>query len=78
MNDAQNQAFKAASGGLDSHVMYLLCMGLLVGILFLWAAWGISDVWQGWAETKVKEKAMVRWLLRAVLLIVMSLWMFSS
>nr|WP_090964852.1 TIGR03758 family integrating conjugative element protein [Pantoea varia] len=44
MTPAQEAAFKAASGNLEPSGMHLLCPGLLIGLLFFWAAWAIIDV----------------------------------
>ncbi|RAW91738.1 TIGR03758 family integrating conjugative element protein [Photorhabdus laumondii] len=78
MNEVQRNAFRAASGNLDPHVMPFLCIGLLIAVLFLWAAWGMVDVWQGWANEKVREAAMSRFVIRVALLLVMVIWMFAS
>ncbi len=78
MNEVQRNAFRAASGNLDPHVMPFLCIGLLIAVLFLWAAWGMVDVWQGWANEKVREAAMNRFVIRVALLLVMVIWMFAS
>ncbi|SQA98014.1 integrating conjugative element protein, PFL_4701 family [Cedecea neteri] len=53
-------------------------MGFLVEGLFLWAAWALTDVWNGWANEKVRHAALVRFAIRAVILIVVSIWMFAS
>ncbi|MCK3668857.1 TIGR03758 family integrating conjugative element protein [Photorhabdus noenieputensis] len=58
--------------------MQFLCIGLLIAVLFLWAAWGMVDVWQGWANEKVREAAMNRFVIRVALLLVMAIWMFAS
>lgn len=49
MTAAQINAFKTASGNIDISVLYLVSVGLLLCVLFLWAAWAAVDVWHGWA-----------------------------
>ncbi|EKE4609231.1 TIGR03758 family integrating conjugative element protein, partial [Escherichia coli] len=48
LTSAQAAAFKVASGDVDLNVLHLSLLGLLIAVLFLWAAWGLSDVWSGW------------------------------
>ncbi|UAN63385.1 TIGR03758 family integrating conjugative element protein [Serratia sp. JSRIV006] len=78
MSSAQSTAFKAASGNIDASVLHLLCIGLLLATLFLWAAWGLMDVYNGWAHTRVRNATLVRFCIRTVLLLVVSIWMFAS
>lgn len=79
MTPQQQQAFEAAAGpGMTTGTLNLLCIGALLAVLFLWAAWGLVDVYQGWANEKVRSAKMVRFVIRAVLLLVVSIWMFAS
>ena len=79
MNATQKSAFETAAGpGMTVDVLNLLCIGALLAVLFLWAAWGLVDVYQGWANEKVRSANMVRFVIRAVLLLVVSIWMFAS
>lgn len=77
MSAAQSAAFKSASD-LDPQLLSFICVGFLLAILFLWAAWALNDVWNGWANEKVRDAAMGRFVFRAVILLVMSIWMFAS
>lgn len=78
MTAAQIAAFTVASGRTDIRLLHLACVGFLLAVLFLWAAWALTDVWSGWAHESVRHAALVRFALRAVLLIVLSIWMFAS
>lgn len=78
MTAGQTAAFTAASGHLDIPLLHLACVGFLVAVLFLWAAWALADVWNGWANEKVRHAPLVRFAIRAVLLIVVSIWMFAN
>lgn len=78
MTAAQTAAFNAASGYLNIPLLHLACVGFLIAALFLWAAWALSDVWNGWANEKVRHAALARFAIRAVVLIVVSIWMFAS
>lgn len=79
MNPQQQQAFEAAAGsGMTAGVLNLLCIGALLAVLFLWAAWGLVDVYQGWSNEKVRSANMARFAIRTVLLLVVCIWMFAS
>ena len=78
MTSAQLTAFKAASGNVEVSLLYLVCIGVLLAFLFLWAAWSLSDVWSGWSNEKVRNAALGRFTIRAALLLVVSIWMFAS
>lgn len=79
MNPQQQQAFEAAAGpGVTANVLNLLCIGTLLAVLFLWAAWGLVDVYRGWSNEKVRSANMVRFAIRAVLLLLVCIWMFAS
>lgn len=79
MNPQQQQAFEAAAGpGMTANVLNLLCIGALLAVLFLWAAWGLVDVYRGWSNEKVRSANMVRFAIRAVLLLLVCIWMFAS
>ncbi|MCI3336442.1 TIGR03758 family integrating conjugative element protein, partial [Escherichia coli] len=53
LTSAQITAFKVASGDVDLNVVHLTSVGMLVAVLFLWAAWGLSDAWSGWRNGDV-------------------------
>ena len=74
LTSAQAAAFKVASGD----VLHLSLLGLLIAVLFLWAAWGLSDVWSGWRNGDVRESAFIWFTARTVLLLVASIWMFAG
>ncbi|EGT3611395.1 TIGR03758 family integrating conjugative element protein [Morganella morganii] len=79
MNPQQQNAFEAAAGsGMTVSVLNLLCVGALLAVLFLWATWGLVSVYQGWANEKVRSANMVRFAIRVVLLLLVSIWMFAS
>ncbi len=48
---AQINAFKTASGNIDISVLYLVSFGLLLCVLFLWAAWAAVNVRHGRENT---------------------------
>lgn len=78
MTSAQIAAFKSASGNLEPSGLHLLCLGLMFGFMFWWAAWAIVDVYSGWANQRLKDGALGRAIVRSVLLLVVSIWMFGS
>ena len=78
MPGAQEQAFNAASGGVEDSILSLICIGGLLATLFVWAAWALIDVYQGWSNEKVRNGALVHFVIKTVLLLVVSIWMFAS
>ena len=78
LTSAQAAAFKVASGDVDLNVLHLFSLGLLIAVLFLWAAWGLSDVWSGWRNGDVRESAFIWFTARTVLLLIASIWMFAG
>lgn len=78
MSSAQEQAFNAASGGVDSSILSLICLGGLLATLFVWAAWALVDIWQGWSNEKVRNSALIHFTVRLVILLLVSTWMFAS
>ncbi|WP_319928288.1 TIGR03758 family integrating conjugative element protein [Xenorhabdus santafensis] len=56
MTPTQRNAFEVASGHFDIHFLYLVCVGFFLATLFLWAAWAAVDVWNGWANEKVRNQ----------------------
>ncbi|MDC9612916.1 TIGR03758 family integrating conjugative element protein [Xenorhabdus khoisanae] len=79
MDSIQEQAFKVASGNdIPIATLELICIGTLIAGLFLWAAWGMLDVYKGWVNEKVREAAFVQFVIRAVILILVCIWMFAS
>ncbi len=78
MNPAQEQAFKAASGGVEINILSLICIGGLLAVLFVWAAWALTDIWKGWSNEKLRNAAMVQFAVRLVLLLLVVTWMFAS
>ncbi|HDP6557201.1 TPA: TIGR03758 family integrating conjugative element protein [Escherichia coli] len=78
LTSAQTTAFKVASGDVDLNVVHLTSVGMLVAVLFLWAAWGLSDAWSGWRNGDVRESAFIWFTVRTALLLVSSIWMFAG
>jgi len=66
INVAQINAFKTTSGYIDISVLYLVSVGLLVCVLFLWAAWAAVDFWHGRAYNKVRGDATKRSIRRRI------------
>lgn len=63
MTAAQINAYKTSSGKIDIGVLYLVTVGLLLCVLFLWAAWAAVDVRHGRANTKVRDAALARFVI---------------
>ncbi|MDE1485150.1 TIGR03758 family integrating conjugative element protein [Xenorhabdus bovienii] len=79
MDSIQEQAFKAASGNdVPLAALEFICIGTFLASLFLWAAWGMLDIYKGWANEKVREAAFVQFVIRAIILLLVCIWMFAS
>jgi integrating conjugative element protein (TIGR03758 family) len=78
MDSAQSIAFKAASGNIDANVLHLVCIGLLLSVLFLWAGWALVDIWNGWSNGKVTHATLGKYVIRFVGLLIACIWMFAS
>lgn len=62
----QINAFKTASGNIDISVLYLVSVGLILCVLFLWSACAAVDVRHGWANNKVRGEAAKRSIRRRI------------
>ncbi|ELQ9312163.1 TIGR03758 family integrating conjugative element protein [Serratia marcescens] len=78
MNAAQEQAFRAASDGIEANILSVICIGGLLATLFVWAAWALTDIWKGWSNERLRHVALVQFAVRLVLLLVVSVWMFAN
>nr|WP_287856340.1 TIGR03758 family integrating conjugative element protein [Klebsiella sp.] len=78
MNDAQINAFKAASGNADPAVLNKLFIGSLIALLILWVGWGFVHVYRGYKAGHVKEQSLVRFAIRSILLIIIAIYLFAS
>lgn len=78
MNAAQEQAFRAASDGVEANILSVICIGGLLATLFVWAAWALTDIWKGWSNERLRHVALVQFAVRLVLLLVASVWMFAN
>ncbi|CDM88552.1 TIGR03758 family integrating conjugative element protein [Xenorhabdus bovienii] len=78
MTEAERTAFTVASGHFDITFLYLVCVGFFLATLFLWAAWVAVDVWNGWANEKVRNQTISQFAMRTAILLVVAVWMFSS
>jgi len=78
VNDAQTNAFKAASGNADPAVLSKLFIGSLIALLILWVGWGFVHVYRGYKAGHVKEQALVRFAIRSILLIIIAIYLFAS
>ncbi|MFQ6289551.1 TIGR03758 family integrating conjugative element protein [Yersinia enterocolitica] len=78
MNEAQTAAFKAAAGNVEPTVLNLLFIGSLIAVLLLWAGWGFVHVYRGYAAGNIKGAAVQRFVVRVVILVLVSLYLFAS
>ncbi|MBI6549787.1 TIGR03758 family integrating conjugative element protein [Xenorhabdus lircayensis] len=78
MTEAQHTAFTGASGHFDITFLYLVCVGFFLATLFLWAAWAAVDVWNGWANEKIRNQTISQFAMRTAILPVVAVWMFAS
>ncbi|AIN18072.1 TIGR03758 family integrating conjugative element protein [Yersinia rochesterensis] len=78
MNEAQTAAFKAAASNVDPSVLNLLFISSLISLLTLWAGWGFVHVYRGYAAGNIKGSAVQHFVVRVVILLLVSLYLFAS
>lgn len=78
MTHEQEQAFRASTNNADPNLLNLLFIGTLVAVLFLWAAFAFVTVYRGWEAGNVSEKTVLLFVIRVVVLLVVSLFLFAS
>ncbi|MCQ0763554.1 TIGR03758 family integrating conjugative element protein [Klebsiella pneumoniae] len=78
MTHEQEQAFRASTNNADPNLLNLLFIGTLVAVLFLWAAFAFVTVYRGWESGNVSEKTVLSFVIRVVVLLVVSLFLFAS
>ncbi|CNC01899.1 TIGR03758 family integrating conjugative element protein [Yersinia similis] len=78
MNDAQTRAFKAAASNIEPSVLNSLFIGSLVAVLMLWAGWGLVHVYRGYALRQIKEQTVMRFVLRTLLLLLITTYLFAN
>lgn len=78
MNEAQMAAFKAASNDASPSFLNLLFVGSLLAVLTLWAGWGLVHVYRGYAAGQVNLTAIQRFVVRVVILLLLSTYLFAS
>lgn len=78
MTHEQEQAFRASTNNADPNLLNLLFIGTLVAVLFLWAAFAFVTVYRGWESGSVSENTVLSFVIRVVVLLVVSLFLFAS
>ncbi|HBS0520112.1 TPA: TIGR03758 family integrating conjugative element protein [Klebsiella pneumoniae] len=78
MTHEQEQAFRASTNNADPNLLNLLFIGTLVAVLFLWAAFAFVTVYRCWEAGNVSEKTVLSFVIRVVVLLVVSLFLFAS
>lgn len=78
MNEAQTNAFKAASSNADPALLSKLFIGVLIALLILWVGWSFVNVYQSYAAGRMTEQALMRFAIRSVLLIIIGIYLFAS
>lgn len=78
MTDAQLSAFKLAVLNTEPARFDALFTGVLIAMLFLWVARGLLLVYRGYAAGTVPEPVLLRLVVRSVLLLVISLFLYAG
>lgn len=78
MTDAQLSAFKLAALNTEPERLSALFTGVLITMLFLWVARGLLLVYRGYATGTVLEPVLLRFVVRSVLLLVISLFLCAG
>ncbi len=75
---AQLAAFKLAALNTEPERLSALFTGVLIAVLFLWTARGLLLVYRGYAAGTVAEPVLLRFVVRSVLLLVISLFLCAG
>ncbi|WP_205515626.1 TIGR03758 family integrating conjugative element protein [Morganella morganii] len=78
MTGAQLAAFKLAALNTEPERFSALFTGVLIAMLFLWTARGLLLVYRGYAAGTVPESVLLRFVVRSVLLLVISLFLCAG
>lgn len=78
MTGAQLNAFKLAVLNTEPARFDALFTGVLIAMLFLWTARSLLLVYRGYAAGTVAELVLLRFVLRSVLLLVISLFLCAG
>ena len=78
MTGAQLNAFKLAALNTEPERLSALFTGVLIALLFLWTARGLLLVYRGYAAGTVSEPVLLRFVIRAVLLLIISLFLYAG
>ncbi len=78
MTGAQLNAFKLAALNTEPERLSALFTGILIALLFLWTARGLLLVYRGYAAGAVSEPVLLRFVIRVVLLLVISLFLYAG
>lgn len=78
MTYEQEQAFRASTNNADPNLLNTLFIGALIAVLILWAASAAVTVYRGWEAGNVTEKMALSFVIRTVMLLVVSLFLFAS
>ncbi|WP_241770875.1 TIGR03758 family integrating conjugative element protein [Morganella morganii] len=71
-------AFKLAALNTEPERLSALFTGVLIAMLFLWTARGLLLVYRGYAASTVPEPVLLRFVVRSVLLLVISLFLYAG
>lgn len=78
MTSSQEAAFKTASGGMEILGSFNLWAGIVCMLIFTWAAWVIYQAYGGWATGSCTAKAAGGAIVRAVLIILITMFFILS
>lgn len=78
MTGAQLNAFKLAALNTEPERLSALFTGVLIALLFLWTARSLLFVYRGYAAGTVSEPVLLRFVIRAVLLLIISLFLYAG
>ncbi len=77
MNQAQITAFSTGAGGIVPSDIKHLVVAILFAFLFLWASWALRTVYVGWSNQDVRGDAVGIFVIRAVIMLELTILFFS-
>lgn len=79
MTPEQQTAFKAATAGLATpELTSKLFIGLVIVVVIMWFARGLVTVYKGYASGNLDEKTLVSFVIRGIILILITIYLFAS
>ncbi|MDN3525327.1 TIGR03758 family integrating conjugative element protein [Halomonas sabkhae] len=71
------EVFKNGAGFSASEVAVLIA-GVGCVVVILWMAWAYLSTYRGWTKERIDDDVLVSGLMRALMIVLVCLWLFLS